>query len=367
MFAKTKAISVNSLQEIDVKSIVLLVDWRLGHDEFWLRTELENLGYNVTIVGIPNYDLRNRQIRWRKLILWGQYLALGWRGARMARRSDGVVVAWCFIPGIFARLATYVLGAWRLPVVALNMIAFDKGFLHNIIRALFYRLAFVSDKLFITTNSSELRSMYTQTFKIPEKRIAVLSDSWNPKYSVLSPNCKDSGYIFAGGEASRDWKTLLAIAKERPEISFKIVARRMNWDTATVVPSNVELVFDIPSNEFYDMVTLSRIVLLPLNTSITSGLIVLIRSALIGRLVISTKTPQTARYFPPKCHDLLIPMFSVEKMASALDFYWGNHRKRIDKAKELQSWILENFSPQNYARKVGKIIEKARKANLQSK
>lgn len=337
------------------KPIVLIVDWRLSDDEFWLQGELERLGFRVVTEGIPDYDMKNRQIRWRKLILWMEYLMLGWCGARMARRVGGVVVAWNFVTGVCAIMASCLFRN-RPPVVALNMIAHEKSKLHNLFRRLVYHWAFGTNRMLITANSSQLRDQYIESFRINPVSISVLHDPWSRDYEVRPPDALDSGYAFSGGDTARDWDALLAAAQICPEIPFKVVARRMAWRPKRQIPPNVSVVFDTSLDEFYTMARQSRIVLLPLNSNVTAGLIVLIRSLLLGRPVIATETPVLTPYFPDECGDLLVPMGGVEEMASTLRRYWTDHELRVKRAAALQSHVLEHFSPDAYARQVADVV-----------
>jgi hypothetical protein len=102
--------------------------------------------FRVTTLGIPDYSMRNRHAKWRKVLLWWSYLVLGYRGVQLARRSAAVIVLWNFIPGVFAVLVSRVLPKPRVRVVSLNAIAFRKGVIHDFARRFVYRTAFASGR-----------------------------------------------------------------------------------------------------------------------------------------------------------------------------------------------------------------------------
>jgi len=346
------------VDEVPKCPIILLVDWQFDEQKFWLQPELEKLGFKVNPLGLPNYNLKNHSIKWRQIILWIDFLKLGWRGARMAQHNQGVVVTCNFQVGVFASLSARIVSRKNQPVIALNMIARTKGFLNQILRRLVYQTAFMSDQLLLTVNAPELRAQYLETFKIQPENISVLHDPWWPSYQVSLPNLNDEEFVFSGGEAARDWETLLSVAAACPEIRFKVVARRKNWAPTRNVTSNVDVLFDTSPEEFFSMAARSRLIILPLVSKVTAGLIVLIKSILMGKMVIATETPATSPYYPNDCQDLLIPESDVETMISRLKYYWINHEARLNKATNVQTHVIQHFSPEAYAKEVSNLIAK---------
>ncbi len=341
------------------RPVVLLVDWRVPvHHGYWLQQKLQEFGLDVHVEGIDDYDMVNRRVRWRKLILWKQYFQLGLRGARLARSRGGIVVAWNFIPGAFAAFVSRLRRHPGPPVVALNMIFHDKGWLLNGIRSAVYRFAGGRNHLLLTANSEPLRRQYLDRFGFGSDQVTVLHDAWQPEYPTTRPSPADGGYVFSGGEAARDWQTLLSVARACPAIPFKIVARKMRW-RETDVPANVEVRFDTSEEEFYGLAAGARLVLLPLLDVVTSGLTVLVRSALLGKPVLATRTPGTVPYFPAGCSELLVDMGDAGQMALKTLYYWDHLDTRLAKARSLQEHIRAKFSPDAYARRVADLVARA--------
>jgi hypothetical protein len=246
----------------------------------------------------------------------------------------------------------------RQPVIALNMIVRKKGLFIENLRRFVYRIAFLSEKLFITVTSPELRDQYMKTFEIRPEMVSILPDAWLPTYKVLLPSFIDDEFVFSGGEADRDWDTLLSVAAACPEIRFKVIARSMSWAPTRSVTSNVDVLFDTSEEEFYSLAATARLIVLPLVGQVTAGLTVLIRSILLGKMVIPTHTPATERYYPPDCHDLLVPELDAEIIAARLKHYWINSDNRIDKAIKVQNHVLQDFSPEAYANQIRDLIGK---------
>jgi len=348
------------VKESPISNIVLLVAWSLKGEQFWLEKELKDLGFTVTTLDIPNFNPKNRVIKRREILLWIEHLKLAWRGVKTARQTEGVIVAHYFLVGVLASLLSAPRSSKnRLPVIALNMIARNKGTVNQILRRLVYQTGFSSNQLLLTVNSPELREQYLKTFDIRNENIFVLRDCWWPELlEVSSPNLNDHEFVFSGGEAARDWDTLLSVAAACPEIHFKVVARRMTWAPKREVTSNVEVLFDTSEEEFYSLAASSRLVILPLIGTVTAGLIVLIKSIFFGKMVITTDTPATTPYYPNDCSELLVSEADVETMISKLKYYWINTEERNQKAIKVQNYVLNYFSPKAYAQQVSHLIEK---------
>lgn len=334
----------------------MLVDWPAEGKKFWLADELRRKGFNVILEGIENFNSKNTEVKWRKLILWGQYFALGWRGAKKAKHHNGVILSWSFIPGIFAAIILKFFFMKDLKVIALNMIARKKGIIIETIRDYIYKLAFKKTDIFITVNSKEMREKYINKYDIHQDKIAILQDPYSIPTSILKPNYSD--YVFSGGEAARDWDTVIKVAQKCPDIPFVVIARRKYWDHSKEIPVNLKVYFDTSEEEFYGKVANSRLVILPLNSDVTAGLIVLKASILMGKAVITTETPATINYYPPECRSLLLPMGDAERLSSVLQQLWHNDEERLIKANLLQEYIRQHFSPASFASRVADLLTK---------
>ena len=337
--------------------VILLVDWDASRRAPWLADELRGLGFPVKVVGIGNYDMRNRQRRWRKPMLWWQYLRLAWRGVQEARRDSAVILSWNFIPGAFASALCQAPRLRSIGVVSLNLIAFDKNVAHGLLRRLVYAVATARGNFWATVSSPELRLSYMTQFRFDARHLVVLRDSWAPEYPVVPADCAPSkGYVFSGGEAARDWPTLLAAAKMTPTLAFRVIARRMQWHGDWEIPPNVVVQFDTTEDEFYAAAGNSDFLALPLDDSATAGLIVLLRASLLGKAIVCSETNATRAYVPDALSYLLVPPHDASALASACERLASDTSDRSRAATLLQGHILRRFSPEDYAEHVGDLL-----------
>jgi glycosyltransferase involved in cell wall biosynthesis len=339
-----------------MKTVVLLYDWPLGAAPHWLASGLAGKGFEVVSVGIPNYSMRNRQVPWRKIIVWWQYLVLAARGVRLARKRGAVVVSWSFIPGALAAVLGSLCPGARSLVLALNCIAHRKGRVHSSLRRLVYRAAFHSGRLLVTVNSQHSATRYREWFGFESDRVVVVHDAWSPHYDIGRPEDEDGGYVFCGGDAARDWDTFVAVAKTLPDLPFVAVARQVAWPPTARAARNVRVSFDIPESEFYSLARRARIVILPLRSTEAAGLIVLKRLALLGRLILCTRTPATESYYPSTQSRLLVTPGDVLAFVRLVREFWDDTRAREAAARQVQEFILEERSPDAFVDTVVSIL-----------
>jgi hypothetical protein len=338
--------------------VILLIDDRVQGGRHWIATGLRRRGFQVALLDIPGYTMRNRLTRWRKAILWSQYLGLTMRSLRLARDGETTIVATNFQVGALAAALSRVLPGTRPQVLALNAIIREKGVAYTWARARLYHLASGSGSLRLTVNSRENALHYRQLFGFAERQIFVVNDPWTPHYPRKDHSDAETNCVFSGGEAGRDWDTFFTVARYHPGIKFIGVAMRKDWSYGPEVPSNVEMHFDIPESSFYEYVEKARLVLLPLRGSATSGLIVLMRSVLLGRLVLTTRTPATENYYPLNRSDLLVAPSDTQTFSALVDRYWDDADGRRAAVADVKTYILENRSPEGYLDTIASILHR---------
>ena len=78
-------------------------------------------------------------------------------------------------------------------------------------------------------------------------------------------------------------------------------------------------------------------------------------------MVIATKTHAITPYYPKSCQDLLIRMNDTEEMVLLTKHYWQDDKERTMKAKILQEYVLQEFSPEAYTQRVADLVTHASK------
>jgi glycosyltransferase involved in cell wall biosynthesis len=103
--------------------------------------------------------------------------------------------------------------------------------------------------------------------------------------------------IFCGGHNGRDWKFIIDLAKQMPDVIFNIVmpgeVYRKYEESFT---SNIHAKHDIARDSFYQILSESALACLPLDTEAPAGLIVMFCAAGYGKMVMTTDTVTTSEY-----------------------------------------------------------------------
>lgn len=339
---------------ITKNKILLIVDWEISNSEFWLKKELENLDYEVELLGLVKYNRHDRIVKWRKIILWYTYILTSIKSLKISKNGD-IIISWNFIIGAFVAFWAKMFRIKR-KVISLNIIAHEKGFLNEIIRKLVYNYAFRYKNFYASINSEQLISHYSKYFCVDVSKYFVISDPYSPNYEQADYFNGDN-YVFSGGEGGRDWETLLKAAELLPDIKFVIVARKKYFNNNLLIPNNIVVYFDTSEEVFYQLLTNSTIVALPLNSLAPAGLIVLIRAALLCKPVVATETPSIKTYVKHLRTGLLNEMNDYEGLAKNINLLMCSESVRREYANNLKNYIVSEYSYRKYVEKIESFLK----------
>lgn len=207
----------------------------------------------------------------------------------------------------------------------------------------------LNNRLFIPViNSPELKEQIVNKFNLSIWYGILLPDIYDSYDSFIVPKYKvDSRYCFTGGMNNRDWDTLIKIAEKLPNIKFICVALKKDWSIPQeLLPSNITLYHDLPAREYYDLLKNAYLTIFPLKENKVSGLINIIKSFQYGVIALITKIPSTERYYP-KEENLLLKFQDVNGIVEKIEEIYSFSKEEYErKAKCLQNYLINNFSPQ---------------------
>jgi len=349
---------IHKCREESKKEIFLVVDWKQSKKvKFWLQSELEKYGYKSRLLDIPNYSMKNRIVRWRKIILWLQYFQLAFRAFFLSlMKPPEWIIAWNAVNGVFICLIFKLFRRTYTKIGVLNLIVHDKSLLHVFLRKLIYIYS-LKRSTFISVNHPIYATGFSKKFKVPSNKFKILHDVVkSDEFDYIGINNSNNYDVFSGGEAKRDWETLFNAATLNPEISFCVVVRRMTFNIAKV-PPNVDLYFDLDSKEFYEKMKKSKIVVLPLKGSMTAGLLVLTRAMLMGKAVIATRTVITENYIVSSKNGLFVEEGNYQDLAQKIHNLICNREYLINLGLEARRSILKNHTEHNYSESLASILK----------
>ena len=170
---------------------------------------------------------------------------------------------------------------------------------------------------------------------------------WDPadrsRLQALAEN--DEGYIFSGGNASRDYELLMAAAELVP-IPMRVATTR----SVKRRPAHVTL-GSVPPNQFMEVMAKSAAVVLPLAaTSRSAGQQTYLNAMLLGKPVVITDTPGVRDHVTHGFDAIVVPS---TPQAIARGLRWVTdpaNAPEVDTLRRRARQRAEQLSPEAYAR-----------------
>lgn len=133
-------------------------------------------------------------------------------------------------------------------------------------------------------------------------------------------------YVLSVGSSNRDYKTLLQVATH-VKARFIIVAQPYNLKGQSL-PSNVEVRFNLSSNEVTRLLRRARLVIVPLHDmAYAAGQNVVLRAMSASRAVIVTRTPGTEDYVKDGETGILVSPNNVEETIKVVERLLGSPKE----------------------------------------
>lgn len=334
--------------------LFLVVDWK-DTDDFFLIKKLKAIGVDLSVVNMPDYDLNDRKSKFGQILLYYKYLKQAKRAIWDSKKED-IIICWNFTIGIAVGLISRILHKSR-KILALNMIApSHKGFAGFLQNNIFHYAMNVSS-FYLTINSPNYINSNAQRFRIEKRKIFVLIDPVIESADEQG-DIQSKGYVFCGGEAQRDWMLYLDLASKMPDIEFIGVARKKFFNKSLSIPKNVIMMFDINHDIFYSLMRGASLVLVPLNSIIPGGLIIIGKAGLMKKPIIATKTPSTANYISDGKTGYLVDLGDNSSFVEKTRELLSNKEKQEIFGSSLRDSLMEKYSASAYTKDLKSILKK---------
>lgn len=332
------------------RSVFFLKDSRINE---WLISGFVMRGFPVQFMGMLNPSDLLAMSRIRRIVsLHSRYFRISLKSLVKSRRGD-VIISFLDVMGLYVFLLSRILFREREIIVINIMFNDGSDFLTSIKRMLF-RIMLKNSGVYPTVTSSELSAIYMELFNIPEKHFYLLHDCYG-KQEIYENKPEECNYVFCGGTNGRDWQTLLKSAELLPDIRFVVVGPQRNT-LGDKIPRNVEYFFNIPYDDFQEMMLKCSILALPLNTEAPAGLIVLFSAGLMHKAVVSTNNYTLREYVTSGENGFLIEMGDHLRLAEKIRELNKDSLKRREFGDRLFKKIVELGSPDTFIDKVIEIV-----------
>lgn len=250
---------------------------------------------------------------------------------------------------IFALFQTILPGKKIIHIMTCCLWKRERNEFIKIFKKFLIRLMVKSVSLFVVWSQDEIEN-YHKEFGIPKDKLKFI-----PHHSTLKNyNFKiyDGNYIFAGGNSSRDYITLIK-AVENFSIKTVIALTDYSLIEGINIPDNVEIV-SLSKEEFRQYMAGSKMVVVPLKNNLlqSAGQQTYLNAMSMKKPVIVSKAPGVKDYINNYETGIIVEPENPEALRKAISFILnGNDRvkKMVDKAYTIATtnYSLDKFVERN--------------------
>lgn len=344
-----------------MSKIICLID---GNTKIWKDFFIHRLltlkGYNSVFLGVDNLKQRDLDKKYFHLLLHIKYFWAAFKCVLKSSKSD-IIISWLDIMGVYLFFIAKALFKKR-KILILNIMNPPNKNLYSILRDRIYHIVLKSKYCYPTVNSTALIPIYQKSLNLKNKEFFLLHDSIDSYDVYKSDYQKGNNYIFFGGTAGRDYEMILEVARRLEEIDFIFVVRKKYFYISKDIPKNVKIFFDLPAEEFYDLMRYSNLILLPIKVDTPAGIIVLLIAGFMSKLVIASNTITINEYITHNYNGILINNSERDLWINTIKKTFNDFPLQEKLGKQLKLSVEEMTSHNLYVDNILKIINTIDKA-----
>ena len=169
-------------------------------------------------------------------------------------------------------------------------------------------------------------------------------------------------HIFAAGRTGRDFATFFDAvrgldSRVRVITSPHVVA-------GLEIPSNVELLFDLPFSTYIEHVKNATIVVVPLaNRQISVGQSVILEAMALGRPLITTEAPGSVDYVESNVTGIMVPQGDPTALRAAIEALVADPVRASTMAACARARVREKFVPSTVRGELADLIRETLRAS----
>jgi glycosyltransferase involved in cell wall biosynthesis len=211
------------------------------------------------------------------------------------------------------------------------------------------RFLFSSADMIFVSSSQEIET-YSERLSLPKDKFTFIHFHTNvidPKM-LHSPN----SYVLSAGRTGRDFSTLVKAAGRLTNIKFVIISDQQSA-AGLVLPSNIELLINIPREEYLKLLKECSFVVVPLKRLVKStGQVVILEAMAYGKPVIATDAVGTKDYIQSGFNGILVPPHDPLGLAKAIRELEDDVSLQEKLSQNAMNFIKENCTFDVYVRKI---------------
>lgn len=157
----------------------------------------------------------------------------------------------------------------------------------------------------------------------------------------------NEGYLFSAGKSGRDYETLIKAVKNIPA-DLVVVSDRASME-GLELPSNVKVYYDVPYDNYLELLKKSKIVIIPIKPHIRSlGMVVMLEAMAYGKPTISTQAISSVDYIKDGENGYLTKMEDSEAISKNILHLLDNPDECSRIGKNALRDVKEHWSFEKY-------------------
>lgn len=294
-----------------------------------------------------------------QMSLWDS-ARLTWRFLKLLVRARRERIRYIFT--FESDVSCYLIGILQLvPLlsgprhVILQFISREKGAgLGAGIRDAIARACLRSVHLIVCSSRNEAE-YYRRRFGWPQSKVAFAPFHTDQRFLREHSDAAASDYIIAAGRSYRDYATMAA-AVAGTGLRTLIVCGR-GGPGVSDLPSEVEVIRELPLAELIERMARARIIVLPLeHRRISTGQTVLLQAMALGRPVIATRTAGTEDYLEDGENGVLTPPGDAAALRTAILDLWHDEARAATLARAARRAVSRRHLPLHYAHQIARLL-----------
>lgn len=201
------------------------------------------------------------------------------------------------------------------------------------------------------------KKLYSDFFEIPTEKIHMLHWAMETPELAEKPYPILNNYYCAVGGEGRDYKTLLRTFEKLKHLNLVIVTRPYAMD-GLAIPPNVQVLYNLPNPQFWEIVNQSQALIVPLRDENTAcGHITLVGAMKLRKPIITTFSHGTTDYIEANKNGLICPPQDAVCLADAIETLETNLQLREQLGGYGYEFAKENCQPINWANFIHQFLE----------
>jgi glycosyltransferase involved in cell wall biosynthesis len=192
---------------------------------------------------------------------------------------------------------------------------------------------------------------YSSQFRIPESKFLWQPAIYNDQFHT---EIRDAGYVFAGGNQARDWRTFLDAVSDLPWPVQIISSHRFGE-----VPGHVRVLGAVPAEQYYRCIAEASCVVVPtLSEPLrVTGMATWVVAMAFGKVVICTEPAGAADYFSHGISGFQVEHGDVVGLKDTIELVMRDKDLRCRVGRAARERAAE-FSPVRYRQRIIDLLER---------